>query len=155
MPNYQAKSSDVLRRQLKVERLVIPFTVTANATPASKSLANDEPSVLFMNAQGVTQISVANGALDSGEAVPSFDLALSDAGGTLNVLVKISEQIVKIMQARVSNRSTGAVYACYHNVSNPDTDANNDKLLLNINTGVNFATTSLDACIEVEYITEQ
>ena len=153
MPNYYAADDRVLSRQLKVVRLVIPFSIVHNATPANKVVSNDEPAVLFINAQGVTQISSANGALASGEATPTYDLSVADSTGDLNLLVKVSEPINKIMRAGASNRDTGAAYTCYHNSSNPDVSANGDKILLNLHTGVNLATTDINGVMDVEYVT--
>lgn len=150
--SYSPKASAVAQRALKVQRLVIPLTVSANATPASKVVANDEPAVLFINAQGVTQITAAKGALDSGEATPTFDLALADATGDLNMLVKISEPVSKVLSARVVDRATGASYACYTNTSAAPLSANGDKMLLNCHTNISLATTALNACLVVEYV---
>jgi hypothetical protein len=161
---YYPKSYPVMQRSIKVARLVIPFSITSNATPANKVLATDETSVLFLQAQGITQISVASGALDPGESVPPFDLTASDASGAFNLLVNVApgevpvsngDRPTKIMQARVSDRSTGAVYATYHNVTNPDIDVNGTKMLLNCASGINLATTSINCCLEIEYTVQE
>lgn len=148
--SFQPKSSQVAQRALKVQTLTIPLTISANATPASKIVSNDEPAVLFINAQGVTQITAAKGALDSGEATPSFTLALADATGDLNMLVRINEPVSKIMSAQVLSRSTGATYTAYPN-STP-LSANGDKLLLNCHSNVDLTATALDACLIVRYV---
>jgi hypothetical protein len=157
---YYPKSSQVMQRSIEVARLVIPFSITHNATPASKILATDESSILFLQSQGITQISVASGALDQGESVPPFDLSALDSSGAFNLLVNVApgevpgsngDKPVKIMQARISDRNTGASYPCYHNVTNPDIDVNGTKMLLNCASGVNLATTDLNGCLEIEY----
>lgn len=153
--SFYPKQDRVMERSLRVQRLSIPLKVTHNATPASKVVTNDEASVLFINAQGVTQITIANGALDAGEATPTFDLSAADSTGDLNMLVKIQEQIDKIQNAQVIDRVTGATYACYTNSSNPPLSADGDKLLLNCHSGVNLASTDLDACLVVEYTTKK
>jgi hypothetical protein len=157
---YYPKSAQVMERSIEVQRLVIPFTIAFNATPASKILGSDEPSILFLQAQGISQINSTSGALDPGEAVPPFDLAASDASGAFNLLVNVApgevpgsngDRPVKIMQARISDRSNGAVYPCYQNITNPPIDVNGTKMLLNCASSVNLATTSLNACFEIEY----
>ncbi len=157
---YYPKSSQVMERAIEVQRLVIPFSITADATPADKVLATDEASVLFLQTEGATQISTTSGALDPGESVPPFDLTAADASGDFNLLVNVApgevpgsngDRPVKIMQARISNRATGDVYPCYRNVSNPDIDVNGTKMLLNCESGLDFSSDDLDACLEIEY----
>lgn len=150
-----------MERSIEVQRLVIPFFIHADERgPASKGLGTDEASILFLQTQGVTQISVTSGALDPAESVPPFDLAALDSTGAFNLLVNVSpgevpgsngDRPVKIMQARISNRANGAVYPCYHNTSNPDIDVNGTKMLLNCASGVNLASTSIDCCLEIEF----
>jgi hypothetical protein len=161
---YYPKSYPVMQRAIEVQRLVIPFVINSNATPSSKVLQEDEPSVLFLQTQGATQITTSSGALDPGEAVPPFDLAASDASGAFNLLVNVApgevpvsngDQPIKIMHAEISDRNTGARYLCYHNVINPDIDVNGTKMLLNCASGVNFATTSLNGCLEIEYTVQE
>lgn len=152
--SYLPKESQVQKRALKVQSLVIPFQIVGSATPASVVLSNDEPSVLFMNSEGVTQISVAGGALDSGEAVPSFSLAKSDAGGDVNCLVKVGEQIEKICQAQVIIRSSGAAVASYADAT--PISANGDKLLLNIENLPAFnSAVTVSGCLKVDYIVQE
>lgn len=151
MSTFQPKASTVAQRALKVQELAIPLAITHNATPASKVVANDEPALLFINAQGVTQITIAKGALDSGEATPSFDLAAADATGDLNMLVKISEPLAKIVSATVVSRKTGASYATYVNAAGASLSANGDKMLLNCHTNLDLSATDLDACLVVRY----
>lgn len=150
MSTYEPKDSRVKARALEVQRLVIPLAITHNATPASKVLANDEPAVLFLKTQGLTQITIASGALDAGEATPTFDSAAADSTGTFNMLVRINEAVSKIMAAQVIDRATGAAYPCF--INSTPLDANGTKLLLNCTTSVSLATTDLNACLMVEYV---
>lgn len=65
--SFESENSKVDSRELKVQRLVIPFTVTANTTPALVVLRNDEPSILFLQSQGINQI---NNGLPAGNPTP-------------------------------------------------------------------------------------
>lgn len=159
---FYPKSSQVMERAIEVQRLVIPFNITFNAVPASKVLGTDEASVLFLQTQGLSQISVSSGALDPGESVPPFDLAASDASGNFNLLVNVSpgaliggDRPIKIMQAQIIDRVTGVAYPCYPNSTNPSIDTNGTKMLLNCDSSVNLATTSMDACLSIEYTVHQ
>lgn len=101
-----------------------------------------------------------------GGSVPSlFDLAVSDSTGKFNLMVNIApgevgtypllyngDRYVKFVSASVLSRTGGGGYLCYHNVILPDFDPTLTKLYLNCSSGVNFSTTSLDACLHVEYI---
>ncbi len=105
---FQAKNDQVLQRQLKVQKLVIPFTVTANATPASVVLRNDEPSVLFLKSEGVDQITAAQGS-----ETATFSVSPNDANGIMNMFVKIdSDDCEKVCRAEVTDRVNGGSQPC-------------------------------------------
>ena len=150
MSNFNAKDANVLNRQLKVQRLVIPFVITGNATPASVVVANDEPSVLFLKTEGVDQITPA---LDTADGTPSLTAA-NDANGIFNLMLKLSESVAKVCQAKITVRSgTAAVVVC----TIADTDgitAAGDKIVLNCDTAVDLSAANLNACLEVEYVIE-
>lgn len=147
--SYQSKNAQVHGRQLKVQRLVIPFTVTGNATPASVVLRNDEPSVLFLRSQGVDQITEAAGALDSGESV-SFTVAANDANGILNMLVKVGEVVGKVCRANVTDRTSGGSQPC--KLGDADGLSPNGKILLTMDSSIDFSAANGDLCLEVEYV---
>lgn len=152
---FYPKGDRVWDRAVKVQRLVIPFVITHNATPASKVLSVDEASVLFLQTQGLTQVSIASGALDAGQSTPAFDLTAADSSGAFNLLVNINiDKPIKIMRAGITNRAVGGGLATYHNVSNPDiaTGGVTYQMLLNCASGVNLTTTDLDGCLDIEYI---
>lgn len=144
MPNYYAKDELVQGRQLKVQRLVIPFTITHNATASLVVIGRDEPALLFLKTQGVDEITaVADGS-------PTL-AAANDAAGTFNILVKLNEQIVKVMNAQVDGRTAALVAGCtLANITG--LTAAGDKIVLNCTTGVNSSTTDLDACLCLEYV---
>jgi hypothetical protein len=156
---YYPRATQVMQRSIEVQRLVIPFLITSNATPASKVLGTDEASILFLQTQGITQINSTSGALDSGESAPPFDLTATDSTGAFNLLVTVNpagqdsdaDTVVKIMHATITDRTTGAAYPTYHNSTNPDIVQNGSQMLINCASGVNLGTTSLNGCLEIEY----
>lgn len=150
--SYQAKDSTVDNRQLKVQRLVIPFTITGNATPASKVIAADEPSLLFFKTEGLDQITVASGALESGEVLPTLATA-TDSTGVINALVKINEPLAKVMSVKVIGRTATALDKQGTILAFTTGSTNSGKsIVCNLTTAVNLASASIDAALEVEYI---
>jgi|ERR1035437_803018 hypothetical protein len=87
-----------------------------------------------------------------------FDLSAFDATGAFNLMVDVAageapssngDRPIKIMQARVSNRTNGVAYPCFQN--QVALAINGSQMFLNCPSGVNFASTSLDADLEIEY----
>ena len=144
MSTYYAKSSLAMDRQLKVQRLVIPLKVVHNATPASVSLQNDEPSVLFLQSQGVNQI-------DASDAAQFANTSPSDASGQLNLLVNVGESVAKVMRCALRGRFSGTDYAAHLDTGSTQGVSSNGNIMLSVSTSVNFSTTDLDACLDVEY----
>lgn len=103
MPNFQPKDSQVLARQLKVERLVIPFSIVGNATSTSVVASSDEPSLLFFATEGVDGITAALSASETA----TFTVSPNDTSGIFNVLLKTSQPVVKVCALRFSLRDTG------------------------------------------------
>lgn len=145
---FYPKDSLAMDRALKVQRLVIPFTVTFSATAANVVLANDEPSVAYFQSQGVNQITAA----DSTAAGEFNDTTPTDSNGDLNILVKVGESVAKVMQCRIRNRVTGTEYAAHEDAGGTQGVSTTGNIMLSVSTSVNFTTTSLDACLEVEYV---
>lgn len=147
MSNYNAKNELVQNRQLKVQRLVIPFTITGNATPASVVIARDEPGLLFLKTEGVNQITPA---LDTADGTPTLATA-DDSDGIFNLMIKIGEPLAKVMSARVAGRASAAIVGCTLANTNGIT-AGLDKIVLNCDTAVDFSAANLDGCLVVEYV---
>lgn len=146
MPNYAAKDELVQGRQLKVQRLVIPFSIVGNATASLVSISRDEPALLFIKTEGVDEITaVADGT-------PSFTAA-NDANGIFNILVKISESVAKVMHAKVCLRDTvNKIYGCSL-ANTTGLTAAGDKIVLNCDGDVALnAGNTLNAVLEVEYV---
>lgn len=145
---FYPKSSLAMDRSLKVQSLSIPLTVTSSATPASVVLGNDEPSVLFLQSQGVNQITAA----DSVAAAEYADTTPTDASGQLNVLIVVGESVQKVMCARLRNRITGAEYALVQDGGSTQGVSSSGNIMLSVASTVNFTSASLDACLDIEYV---
>lgn len=146
--SYQSKNVLVQGRQLKVQRLVIPLQITSNATPASVLLSNDEPAVLFLQSEGVNQITAAKAA---GETA-TYATSPVDANGTLNLFVKLQPDDVclKVCRAGFVSRITGVSQPVFLGDADGISSAGN--IMLTMDSTVNFATTNVDGCLEVEYV---
>lgn len=157
MPSYQAKDEKVLNRQLKVQKLAIPLFVNSNAVPASKTANSDEPSMLFMNVEGIAGITLANGAVDSAAELAAITFApATDATGVLNLLVRIGEPIQKVVYAQIVRRNGNEVISCTFPTGSTDgVTSLGDKIVLNADSAVNFATTDYDACLLLAYVVQE
>jgi hypothetical protein len=160
MSNYQSRDSQVLARQLKVQRLVIPFKIVGNATASAVAISRDEPSLLFLKTGGVDQITPA---LSSTDTAPTIAQTPSDSSGTFNLLVKINEPVAKVMGARVVRTDVAnKQYQCQLENSGSgvvvDTalSADGDKLIVScvgdlaLNTSNTF-----NGTLECEYVVDQ
>lgn len=154
MPNYQAKDEKVLSRQLKVQEIAIPLFVLHNATPASKTVSNDEPSLLFINTQGISQITLANGAVDSAAELSAITFAsASDANGVYSMLVRIGEPIKKVVSAQVIRRDGNEVISCtFPTGATSGISSAGDKIVLNADSAVDFSAADYDASLVIRYV---
>lgn len=159
MSNYQSRDSQVLARQLKVQRLVIPFKIVGNATAASVLITRDEPALLFVKTAGVDEITPA---LSSTDTAPTLTAA-NDSTGAFNLMLKINEPIAKVMHARVVRRDVvNKVYECALDNSGTgiviDTalSSGGDKIVLFCQGDLALNTSNtLDACVVCEYVVDQ
>lgn len=149
MPSFYAKSPGAQDRQLKVQRLVIPFSVASNATPASVVLGNDEPSVMFLKSEGVDYISAEVALLGD---TATFTVAPNDANGIMNVFIVVGEPVAKVCQANVINRVSGGSQPV--KLGDADGLSSLSNIMLTMDSTINFATTSADLCLEVDYIVD-
>ena len=155
MSSYNARHDQAFSRQLRVQRLSIPFKIIGNATPASVSPSNDEPSVLFLKTASVDQIT---GALSENE-VATYSVAPADATGIFNILVKIRESLEKVVGAMVVSRTDGVFHPCFLGSSSGITTGTGSEsdmsIMLTCDSSVALnASNTLDACLEVLYIVE-
>lgn len=151
--SYQAKDQGVFGRQLKVQKISVPFTITANATPASKSIAVDEPAILFLRVEGIDKISTSTGALQASESLPSGGVTLSDASGNFIALALIQENLAKVVSVKVCGRgSSDLLKSCEVLGFTTGGASPGQSVVCNVRTGVDLSSTSLDAVLEIEYI---
>jgi len=159
--SYEAKRSDVQKVQLKAQRLVLPFQIVGNATPASKTSNVDDPSVLFLQMEGTGQDNITEdaGALDTDETVPTFTTTASDTNGQFNCLVKVGEAIDKVCRASCYRRSTTLADADeVFIVALGDADgvtANGDKIILTIDGDAALTSGTHNLCLELEYVVSE
>ena len=152
---YDAKNQEVAGRQLEVQKVVIPLVLVGNTTAASVSMTSDEPALLYFRSQSVDQITPALAANETA----SFVVASSDAGGTVQCLLQIKENLVKVCSASLRNQvgsSSGmTAYVGDGNANHGITTGSGggQSIMLILTTGVSLqsATTS-QLCLEVEYI---
>ena len=145
---FYPKASLAMDRALKVQSLIIPLLVTHNASSSSVVLANDEPTVLFLQSAGVNQITAA----DPVAAAAFAQQNPSDSSGQLNCLVVVGENVAKVMKAKLRNRISGAEYALVQDGGSIQGVAASGNMMLTVASTVNFTTTDLDACLEVDYV---
>lgn len=149
---YEAKNQNVQGRQLKVQELAIPFSITHNATPGSVVHTNDEPAVLFLRTEGNDKITTSSGALASGETA-TYSVAANDANGIVNFYVKLyDDNCSKVISAQVIDRVNGTV----HPAKLGDTDgiSSEGNIMITSDTTVDLSTTSLSGVLIVKYIVE-
>lgn len=152
--SYDAKSELVRGRQLKTARMVVPVLITANATPASKSLAYDEPALVFLKTEGLDHITLARGAVDSASELSAITFATAtDATGIFSVLVRLNEAISKVCSVKLVKRNGNEIV-----MGTAPTGATayitsaGDKIVANFDCAVDFSAANGDFAIEVEYV---
>lgn len=145
--SYIAKQELVQNRQLKVQELAIPLSITGNATPASVVVASDEPGIVFLKTQGVDKITAAL----AGDTAPTL-VAQNDANGLFSVMIVIGEQIQKVLSAELVSRSAHSTADSAKLANTTGITALGDKIVLDCDTAVNLSSASLDSCLIVRYI---
>jgi hypothetical protein len=146
---YQAKNELVRGRQLKAQRLVIPFTITASATASAVVLRNDEPGVLFLKSEGVDQITAQ---LAAGETA-TYSVSPVDANGTLNMYIDLrDEDCVKVLAANVVDRLAGGSQPC--KLGDADGISSTGNIMLTMDSTVDHTAANFDGCLIVDYVVE-
>lgn len=148
--SYDPKQSEVLGRALKVQKLSIPFTITGDATAADVLLRSDEPAVMFQASEGVDQITAA--LLDDETA--TFTVAPDDSDGKSNVLLRIGEQVEKVVSMYCANRVSGAAIVAKLGSASGITegDGGGTAIMISLDSAVDYTAADEDACLEVEYV---
>lgn len=144
---FQAKEGKVLARQNKVQKISIPFTITGHATPGSKTVLVDEPSILFLQVEGIDRITEANGAIADDTTLPTMS-AESDANGIFYAAFNLGEDVLKVVSCKLVSRASTEILAC-------EVLASADSGLVpivKVDSGVNLSSANMDATLELEYI---
>lgn len=151
---YPAQDSQVLGRQLKVQKVSIPFAITGNATPASKTRVIDEPTLLFLRLQGTgqDQLTQAAGALGAGESLPGGTASATDSTGVFVGLLRIRENLQKVVSVKLVSRSSTEILACPVLGFTTGGSAPGQSIVFNVDSGVDLSAANMDAVIEAEYI---
>lgn len=110
----QMNDSNVYGQQLIVNEISIPFTITANATAASKTSTVDAPAVMFLNLNGTGQNNVtsASGALPAGANLPTtfsdgttaLTATADGASSVFYVYIKLNQYVKKVLSASITSR---------------------------------------------------
>ena len=147
----------------------ITFSAAAivNVSPASRTaptLTSDEESIVFFQTQTVDQVTPELAVGEIATYTPN------DLTGLVNILVAISEQVTKVIAATITNRRAPAappvVPLAYLGSATgittqtvppvyPATGPGGSKIMLTGLTGVDNATTVVDAMLEVYYVTAE
>lgn len=155
----QSKNSAVQQQRLAVQRLVLPFRIVGNATAASVQHLVDANEILFLQTQGVNNISTASGALASGETA-TIAASISDANSIFAMFVKIlDDKCAKVCNAAVHVRKPDANIAIVpctleNGSSNGISSLGNIVLSVDLAGPALNASNTLDACLVVEYVLE-
>lgn len=154
MPSYSSKDEVVQNRQLKVQSVCIPVFITGNATPASVLPRNDEPGRLFLQTEGVNQITAA---LASGETATYTTAAPDDSDGIFRMFLQIKEPVEKVCVAYMFIRSTGVqVPVSLGSSTGISTGTGGGKsIMLSADSAVDLSAANLDACVVVHYVVNE
>lgn len=151
--SYNPKQAQVAKVALQVQTLKLPFTIAGSATAANVVFTPYNSDVLFCKTAGTNTITVAAGALDSGETVPTLQ-AEDDSAGKFSLLAKVSETINKIVGAELKQfggtaQNPGSIALA----NTTGLTANGDKIVLDLNTGIAHNTAvTLTYCLEISYV---
>src|ERR1019366_381596 len=150
---FQPKDAAVYARQLKVQRLVIPFTVTHHATPGSKSFTVDDPSSVFFNFEGLTGLSTSTGAIETNEVLPVLATATDSSTGIFNVLVRINEPIEKVCAIYLIGRGATSLHVSGTPLAFTTGSTNSGQSIVgNFTSNINLSSADMNASLVIEYI---
>lgn len=151
MPSYEAKNSLTQARQLKVQRLCIPFTIAGSATSANVVPLNDEPAMLFFASEGVNQITAA---LATNETA-TYTTAAADATGITQFLLRIGEDVAKVCSVYAVRRNSAELIPGLLGSATGITTgtAGGQSIMGVIDSSLSLAAANtLNACLVVEYV---
>lgn len=146
---YLDSNSQVMDYRLKTRRLVIPFSITGHATPASKTLSTDIPDAMVISAEGLTATATA---IDSGT---NFTTAVDATNAVFSLLVYNLGTVTQIKSAQVldqGNTASGtAIAVARKGASSTGITASGNVALSVTYTGFDAATENLSAVLILDY----
>lgn len=154
MSSFYAKNPLQEDRQLKVQKLSVPFVITGNATSASVVISCDEPGFVFFKTSGNDQITAA---LSTNETA-TYSSSPSDSGGVFQALVKIQEPVNKVVSLRCTDRVTGSSdLARLGSTTGITTGSGGGQSIMVLFTSPSAlnASNTVNGCLEVEYIVNE
>jgi len=140
--SHRDKNSAVEAYKLAEKRLVIPFSITFNAVPASKVHAADL-SALVLATEGKTAVAAA---IDSGTA---FTTPV-DATGIFGILVSQLGTVEKLLDAQLVNLSSGTAALSRKGASSSGVTASGN-IAVSIDSSLDLSAVSLSAHLALEY----
>lgn len=143
MAQHMDKNSQVEDFKLRSKRLVIPFSIVHNATPASKTNSNDLPSSMVLSLEGQTATATA---IDSGT---NFTTEV-DANGIFGILLYNLGTVSKLCKYTADFTSAGTIALTAKGASSSGVTASSNIAVSADWTG-NLATTDLSGVLTVDY----
>lgn len=128
---------------LRCARLLIPFSITFNATPASKVTAVDLAGVAVLATEGQT---AAAAAVDSGT---NFTTPV-DATGIFGVLLANLGTVEKLLDAQILQLSSGTATISKKGASSSGVTASGN-IAVSIDSSLDLSAVSLSAVLAVDY----
>lgn len=140
--SYRDKTSAVEAYKLAEKRLIVPFSIVHNATPASKVVSADLSAVVIAT-QGLT---AAAAAIDSGTtfATPT------DSTGVFGILVYSLGTVEKLLDAQLVNLSSGTAVLSRAGASSSGVTASGN-IAVSIDSSLDLSATDLTAHLVLEY----
>jgi hypothetical protein len=143
MAHYN-KNAGVEDYRIKSERLCIPFSIVANATPASKTSSNDLPGAMVLAMEGLT---ASAAAIDSGT---NFTTPV-DSTGIFGILVYNLGTVAKLHKAEVVGLSSGSVAVSAKGASTSGVTASGN-VAVSVDWSGDLSSTNLSGVLCIDYI---
>lgn len=143
MAQHMDKNSQVEDFKLRSKRLVIPFSIVHNATPASKTNSNDLPSSMVLALEGQTATAAA---IDSGT---NFTTPV-DSTGIFGILLYNLGTVSKLCKYEVSFLSSGTITVTAKGASTSGVTASSN-IAVSADWSGDLSATDLTAVCTVDY----
>lgn len=142
-----SKEAQVNDYEIKSRRLIVPFAITANATPASKVHATDLPEALELSTEGKT---AAAAAIDSG---CNFTTPV-DSTGIFGILLHNLGTVKKLLDVQCVNLSSGTIAVSRKGASSTGVTASGN-IAVSLDSSVDLSSVSLSGHLVADYIIQK